>query len=175
MKTIRTILIAIAVIALATVANAQSVGINSNGTAPDGSAMLDVSSTARGFLAPRMTAVQRAAIKNPAIGLLVYQTDGTAGYYYYDGSSWVIIGNGSGNGTVTSVSGTAPISIATGTTTPVVSLGTVPVDNGGTGATTLTGYVKGERHFGIYGCCKPLPEAIFQAILPETLLMFPEL
>ena len=143
MKTIRTILIAIAVIALATVANAQSVGINSNGTAPDGSAMLDVSSTARGFLAPRMTAVQRAAIKNPAIGLLVYQTDGTAGYYYYDGSSWVIIGNGSGNGTVTSVSGTAPISIATGTTTPVVSLGTVPVDNGGTGATTLTGYVKG--------------------------------
>lgn len=41
-------------------------------------------------------------------------------------------------GSVTSVSGTAPISVANGTTTPAISLSTVPVANGGTGVTTLT-------------------------------------
>jgi len=46
------------------------------------------------------------------------------------------IGAGTGGGTVTSVSGTLPISVATGTTTPAISLGTVGVDNGGTGQTT---------------------------------------
>jgi hypothetical protein len=39
-------------------------------------------------------------------------------------------------GTVTSVTGTSPISVATGTTTPTISLGIVPIANGGTGATT---------------------------------------
>ncbi|MEI7501677.1 MAG: tail fiber domain-containing protein, partial [Paludibacter sp.] len=39
--------------------------------------------------------------------------------------------------------GTSPISVATGTSTPVISLGTVPVASGGTGATTLTGYIMG--------------------------------
>ncbi len=103
MKTLKTILAALLISAAAF---AQNVGINSDGTAPDASAILDVKSTTKGFLAPRMTAVQRAAINSPATGLTVYQTDGTAGYYYYNGSSWLIIGNGSGNGTVTSVSGT---------------------------------------------------------------------
>ena len=46
------------------------------------------------------------------------------------------IGAGTGGGTVTSVSGTLPISVATGTTTPAISLGTVGVANGGTGQTT---------------------------------------
>lgn len=59
---------------------AQSVGINSDGSAPASSAMLDVSSTAKGFLAPRMTAEQKAAITSPATGLLVYQTNAPAGY-----------------------------------------------------------------------------------------------
>jgi len=55
---------------------------------PNVSAQLDVSSTTKGFLPPRMTASQRAAISSPATGLLVYQTDGTSGYYFYDGSGW---------------------------------------------------------------------------------------
>jgi hypothetical protein len=59
---------------------AQSVGI---GTAtPDSSAILEVKSTNSGVLIPRMTGAQRAAILNPANGLLVYQTDSTAGFYY---------------------------------------------------------------------------------------------
>jgi hypothetical protein len=94
MKTIRTILITVACIALATVANAQNVGINSDGSAPDASAMLDVSSTSKGFLAPRVAST--ADVANPATGLLVYQTGGTPGYYYYNGSAWTQLGAASG-------------------------------------------------------------------------------
>lgn len=70
---------------------AQGVGINTTGAAADASAMLDVSSTTQGFLLPRMTAAQRTAISSPAAGLLVFQTDGTSGLYYYDGSAWNLI------------------------------------------------------------------------------------
>src|SRR5438105_15153716 len=45
-------------------------------TLPAGSALLDLTSTIRGFLTPRMAATQRAAIASPAQGLLVYQIDG---------------------------------------------------------------------------------------------------
>ena len=44
----------------------SQVAINSDGTAADGSAMLDVKSTTRGVLVPRMTAALRDAITNPA-------------------------------------------------------------------------------------------------------------
>ena len=74
--------------------NAQNVGINSDGSTPDPSAMLDVKSTSKGFLAPRMTATQRGNIESPATGLLVYQTDGTAGYYYYNGGTWLMVDAG---------------------------------------------------------------------------------
>ncbi len=54
---------------------AQSVGINSDGSTPDGSAILDVSSTAKGMLIPRMTAAQIGAIADPANGLRAFNTD----------------------------------------------------------------------------------------------------
>ncbi|MFK5856750.1 MAG: hypothetical protein QM503_11510 [Bacteroidota bacterium] len=66
---------------------AQGVAINESGTSPDASAILDVTSTAKGLLIPRMTAAQIAAISSPATGLLVYQTDGTQGFYYNSGTS----------------------------------------------------------------------------------------
>lgn len=69
--------------------NAQNVGINANGATPNASAILDVSSTDKGLLAPRMTQTQRNAITTPATGLLIYQTDNTPGFYYYNGSGWV--------------------------------------------------------------------------------------
>ncbi|MBW1839900.1 MAG: hypothetical protein JRI49_08180, partial [Deltaproteobacteria bacterium] len=65
---------------------AQGVAVNTDGTAPDGSAMLDVNSTEKGMLIPRMTATQREGITNPATGLLVYQTDGITGLYYNSGT-----------------------------------------------------------------------------------------
>ena len=57
-------------------------------TDPNGSAALDITSTTKGLLIPRMLAGDRTAIDTPATGLMVYQTDGTAGFYYYNGSSW---------------------------------------------------------------------------------------
>ena len=64
------------------------VAINPTGAEADSSAMLDVSSTTKGLLVPRMTEAQRTAIVRPVKGLLVYQIDGTEGFYYYDGSAW---------------------------------------------------------------------------------------
>jgi len=58
----------------------QNVGINADGSAPDNSAMLDVNSTSKGFLVPRVTMQQRDAIATPANGLMVFCTDcGTNG------------------------------------------------------------------------------------------------
>lgn len=56
-------------------------------TTPDASAKLDVSSTTKGLLAPRMTAAQKTAISLPANGLLIYQTDGVTGFYVNTGTS----------------------------------------------------------------------------------------
>lgn len=67
----------------------QNVGINSTGANPDNSSMLDVSSTDKGMLIPRMTAAQRIAIATPATGLLVYQTDLEDGFWYFDGAIWI--------------------------------------------------------------------------------------
>ena len=70
----------------------QNVGINSDGSSPDGSAMLDVKSNMKGMLIPRMTQAQRDAISSPATGLMIYQTDNTTGFYYYNGTAWNQIG-----------------------------------------------------------------------------------
>jgi hypothetical protein len=67
---------------------AQSVAINADSSLPDPSAILHLKSSSKGFLAPRMTQAQRNAIAAPATGLLIYQTDNTPGFYYYDSTSW---------------------------------------------------------------------------------------
>ena len=80
---------------------------------PHASAKLEIASTEKGFLPPRMTNSQRTSIQSPATGLMVYQTDGTAGLYYYGGSGWIYIINSTTN--------------------------VLPVANGGTGVTSSTG------------------------------------
>jgi Protein of unknown function (DUF1566) len=75
-------------------AQAQSVGIGT--TTPAASAQLDVSSTTKGFLPPRMTFAQRDAIASPADGLIIYNTDTKKLNYYettwknFDGSAAVV-------------------------------------------------------------------------------------
>jgi len=56
------------------------------------SAIVNVDSTTKGFLPPRMTQTQRNAIASPAIGLEIYQTDATEGKYIYKSSGWTYIG-----------------------------------------------------------------------------------
>lgn len=77
----------------------KSVGLRSNraiisaGNAVDivDSAMLQVDSTTQGFLPPRMTNAQRAAITTPAIGLMVYCTDAVEGIYVYKSTGWTFV------------------------------------------------------------------------------------
>jgi uncharacterized protein (TIGR02145 family) len=82
---------------------AQNVGIGS--TTPATSAQLDVNSTSKGFLAPRMTAAQRTAISSPANALLVYQTDYPSGFYFFKGGAWTMLSETTlySNGTATPV------------------------------------------------------------------------
>lgn len=65
----------------------QGVAINTDGTAPDPSAILDIKSVNRGLLLPRMTTLERNSIVNPAIGLIVYDTEKEQ-IYQRDAGAW---------------------------------------------------------------------------------------
>ena len=136
MKKIVFIILSIGVFANA---SAQS-GIGT--TTPDPSAKLDVSSTNKGFLPPRVTLTSTTdiiTIPNPATALLVYNTGSnvnlSAGYYYWKGTNWErISSNGTilaSNAVIVSATGTAPTS---GTRTIDQ---TFAVDNGATKTITL--------------------------------------
>jgi hypothetical protein len=61
---------------------------------PNTSAQLDITSTDKGLLIPRMLSTQRSIIPSPVAGLLVFQTDAPAGFYYYTGSAWLALSTG---------------------------------------------------------------------------------
>ncbi|MDB5246408.1 MAG: Por secretion system C-terminal sorting protein [Segetibacter sp.] len=70
----------------------QATGALGLGTiSPNASSILDINSTVKGVLIPRMTTTQRDAISSPASGLLIYQTDGTKGLYHYN-AGWQPVG-----------------------------------------------------------------------------------
>ena len=92
MKRFYTILVIMIVMLPGTI-KAQNI-FPSNGSAgigtatPGASSLLEMQSTTKGMLIPRMTKTQRDAIAAPATGLMIYQTNNTPGFYYYDGSTW---------------------------------------------------------------------------------------
>lgn len=92
--------------------NAQ-IGIGT--TTPNASAALDVTSTDKGVLAPRMTQAQKNAIATPATGLLIYQTDGATGFWFYNGSAWQPFSSGSAWDLIGNI-GTSPATNMLGTT-----------------------------------------------------------
>ena len=66
----------------------SQLGINGSNTPPATNAMLDVSSTTKGVLFPRMTTAQRNSLTAIATdGLTVYDTT-TKGYWFFNGTSW---------------------------------------------------------------------------------------
>jgi len=72
----------------------QSLGVNNSGAPAHSSSILDVSSTDKGMLIPRMTKAQKNAIASPATGLLVFQTSpDSVGFHYYDGAVWTWLAN----------------------------------------------------------------------------------
>jgi hypothetical protein len=120
----------LAAVLLTAITSAQ-VGIGT--TTPDASSALDITSTTKGLLMPRMTNVQRQAISNPAAGLMVFVTDFDGGsFMFYDGTKW---------GTL-SFTKTIPDAPTIGTATlgnaqATVSF-TAPSSNGGSAITSYT-------------------------------------
>lgn len=92
------LLLALTLLMGAATANAQSVGIN---TTPAASAALDVVSTSKGMLVPRVTTMQRNAITTPAKGLMVYDST-LNNFYFHSGTAWTAVG-GSGSDTYPNV------------------------------------------------------------------------
>ena len=124
----------------------STAGVGVGGSA-NSVALLDLQSTTKGAILPKMTSTQRTAI-TPVAGLLVFDTD-TASLFQYNGSAWQNLYNsgGGGGGGVSSVSGTTNRITSTGGATPVIdisasyvgqtsitTLGTVTTGTIGTGA-----------------------------------------
>lgn len=83
----------------ASMLRAQNAGINSDGSVPDASAMLDIKSSNKGLLIPRVSLTSLAdltTIPSPKISLLIFNTATagsgvnaiTPGFYFFNGSNW---------------------------------------------------------------------------------------
>ena len=99
---------------LNTIMVAQNVGIGT--TTPDKSAVLELSATNKGFLPPQMNAVQKGQIQTPKKGLMIYQTDGVAGLYIFNGSAWLAVASLVNTWNVNGNAGTDPVNNFIGTT-----------------------------------------------------------
>jgi len=98
-------------------ASAQSLAVNTDGSTANASALLDVKSTSKGILIPRMSKTERNAIAAPATGLLIFQNaPDSTGFYYYNGSSWVWLSGSNNAWSTTGNAGTTPASNFLGTT-----------------------------------------------------------
>lgn len=111
---------------------AQSVGINTDGSAPHSSAIFDIKSNNKGLLAPRMSSAERAAIAAPAKGLIVFDNT-TSSYWFFNGAAWV-----------NQQSMTLPFSATENSAVDVYA-----ITNNGTGA-ALTGRNNGNGRAGIF-------------------------
>ena len=116
---------------------------------PAATSILDLTSTTQGFLVPRMTAANKATLLAipPAAGMLIYQTDATTGFYYFDGTAFIGLPN---SGILSKVEGTNFTGSlilghqTTGTLTTAyyntaVGIGSLPAITSGTN-NTATGY-----------------------------------
>ncbi len=72
--------------------HAQSMGISNAAITPDPSSILEMRTTEKGILIPRMTTAERDNISSPATGLMLYNTI-TNQYNFYNGSAWVFWGS----------------------------------------------------------------------------------
>ena len=107
------------------------VGISTTTITPDASSILELRSTTKGFLPPRLTTTERDLITTPAIGLVIYNTN-TSLLNFYNGSSWQITGAGSVSSVSVVTANGFSGSVATASTTPAITI-----------STSITGILKG--------------------------------
>jgi hypothetical protein len=102
----------------------QNIGINTDGSPPDASSMLDIVSTDKGLLIPRVSipdlGLQGPITGTPVTSLLVYNESGVTenGYYYWDAGStkWIkLLDTKSNSGLPVYTDNTAAASLAIGT------------------------------------------------------------
>jgi len=88
------------------------VAINNNGTAADASSALDITSTSKGLLIPRMTTAERVAIDSPANGLIVFDTD-TKSVWFYEtiSAGWKQIYGSNNNTTLADADGNTKVEV----------------------------------------------------------------
>lgn len=92
----------------------------------DASAILNLSSTTKGFLPPHLTTTQRDAISSPTNGLMIFNTtDNEYQWYNASGPSWDSIGSGGGGGGTPSTVNTTTATPTTLATTPIATNTTV--------------------------------------------------
>lgn len=127
----KTLWLAFSTACLSLKAQTNNVGIGT--TTPDASSILELRSTDKGFLPPRVTTAQRLAIASPANGLLVFDTD--FGCYYYYSSGWNSLCQLSGATGPTGVTGAAGPQGPTGAAGVTGPTG----NNGATGPQGITG------------------------------------
>ncbi|MDP3723084.1 MAG: LamG domain-containing protein [Candidatus Omnitrophota bacterium] len=138
----------------------DAVGIGT--TSPAATALLDLTSTTKGLLAPRMTTTQRDAITSPAAGLLLYNTT-TNAYNVYNGTSWGAVGGGSGDvlttGTNTFTATTAsPIKINPAAA-PTADTKLLDMQATGAGTTNFSVDAEGDVLATSLDLTTPLPDA----------------
>ncbi len=135
------------------------VGVNTDGSSPDGSAMLDVKSTDKGMLVPRMTTAQRTAISSPATGLLVFDTT-TGSFWFYNGS-WTDLSAADSDWTVSGnniySANTGNVGIGTNSPTAKLEIGSLSNEEGMTTALKLP--TTGSSSFFRYGRLGTAPDA----------------
>ncbi len=125
---------------------AQSVGISNDGSNPNSKAMLDVSSTTKGLLPPRMTYAQKTAITSPPAGLMVWCSNcGTNGeLQVYNGTAWTSLTAGTPSG----LPGAPTIGVATAGIAQATVTFTAPASNGGS---TIISYTATSNPGGFTG------------------------
>lgn len=85
-------------------AGAQSMGISSSAITPDPSSILEMRTTSKGLLIPRMTTAERDAITSPATGLMIFNSTSNK-FNFFNGSSWTVLFSGTSG--LNSITGTS--------------------------------------------------------------------
>ncbi len=144
------------VLGFAATTQAQTnVGINTANPVASAALMVDTAATGpQGMLVPRMTQARRNAITSPATGLMVYQTDNTPGFYYYNGTGWSAVGGNSGarlDAIIKKTAATQLLPVST-TSTPelVVYDNVVTTPTIGSYSTATNAYTVGASAGGLY-------------------------